>query len=176
MMTGSLDTASYASGDGWQAARLLYAGHQLAMTIIVPDQSGLAALERSLDGAGLAKIMAAVRPGSLQLTMPKWTFRLAAMLNDILAGLGMPTAFSPDADFSNMTIEEQLHISAVLHDAFIAVDEHGTEAAAATAVVMDAASGSIPVVLNADRAFMFVIHDVETATPLFIGRVDDPTA
>ena len=75
-----------------------------------------------------------------------------------------------------MTTQEHLRVSAVLHDAFIAVDEQGTEAAAATAVVVTAASMPVPVVLHVDRAFLFVIHDVETTAPLFIGRVDDPTA
>ncbi len=81
--------------------------------------------------------------------------------------LGMPTAFDElRADFSRMTTEEELHISAVVHEAFIAVDEQGTEAAADTAVVMRVRS--LPyadVTLDADRAFLFVIHDVETATP-----------
>jgi serpin B len=111
--------------------------------------------------------------------MPRWKFRQASQLNRILSRLGMPTSFDPThADFSAMTTDEQLYISAVLHQAFIAVDEKGTEAAAATAVVLRAGSGSTvtPVVLNADHAFLFLIHDIETATPLFIGRVDDPTA
>jgi serpin B len=89
----------------------------------------------------------------------------------------MPTAFDPvRADFSGMTDQAQLYISAVLHQAFIAVDEHGTEAAAATAVVLD--TTSLPanqVVLKADRPFLFVLFDVETSAPLFIGRVSDPT-
>jgi serpin B len=74
-----------------------------------------------------------------------------------------------------MTTEEQLYISAVLHQAFIAVDEEGTEAAAATAVVVSEASMPLATVLNVDRPFLFVIHDIESAAPLFIGRVSDPT-
>jgi serpin B len=89
----------------------------------------------------------------------------------------MPTAFDDTADFSGMTTQEKLLISAVLHEAFIAVDETGTEAAAATAVVMGAVSaGPTPVSVVVDRPFLFVIHDLATATPLFVGRVTDPTA
>jgi serpin B len=180
MMRGSLESASFASGPGWQAAQLAYAGRQLAMTIVVPRESTLAELEQSMTVPRLTQILTSMRPVSiLELQMPRWKFRQASQLNQILSGLGMPMAFDPRrADFSAMTTDEQLYISAVLHQAFIAVDEKGTEAAAATAVVMRAGSGSMvaPVILNADHAFLFVIHDVDTATPLFIGRVDDPTA
>jgi serpin B len=89
----------------------------------------------------------------------------------------MPTAFDEHrADFSGMTTQERLLIDEVLHEAFIAVDEAGTEAAAATAVVMR--TESMPVVdveMVVDRPFLFVLHDVATAVPLFIGRVTDPT-
>lgn len=180
MMSGLLESASFSSGPGWRAAQLPYAGSEIAMTIVVPDQPGLTLLERSLTGPVLAQMLTGMRPvPSLQLQLPRWSFRVATQLNEVLADLGMPTAFDPtSADFSGMTTDEQLYISAVLHQAFVAVDEHGTEAAAATAVVMSESGGTTasPVVLNTDRAFLFVIHDIETATPLFIGRVDDPTS
>ncbi|MEJ7628974.1 MAG: serpin family protein [Nocardioidaceae bacterium] len=177
MMSGSLSLASFGAGPGWRAARLPYAGGELAMTVVVPDGS-LTQLEGSLDADRLAAMLAVPRPvDALVLHLPKWRFRLAPTLNDPLKALGMPTAFDFDrAEFSAMTTEGHLYIKAVLHQAFIAVDEHGTEAAAATAVIMDDQSaGPPPVILDVDRPFLFVIHDVETATPLFIGRVDDPT-
>jgi serine protease inhibitor len=94
----------------------------------------------------------------------------------VLAGLGMPTAFN-GADFSGMTHDDALEISAVAHEAFVAVDEAGTEAAAATAVVMSLSSAMRTTVeLMVDRPFLFVLHDTGTGTPLFIGRVSDPTA
>ena len=112
----------------------------------------------------------------LHLRLPRWRFRQQAGLDEHLAALGMPTAFDPArANFSGMTAEAALFISAVLHEAFIAVNEEGTEAAAATAVMMSS-SAPTPVRIIVDRPFLFVIHDVETATPLFIGRVDDPTS
>jgi serpin B len=77
-----------------------------------------------------------------------------------------------------MTVQERLYISAVLHEAFIAVDESGTEAAAATAVVVSAVSAKPPasVTMVVDRPFLFIIHDLATATPVFLGRVMDPNA
>ena len=176
-MTGSLGSASFAAGPGWRAARLPYAGRQLAMTVIVPDQPNSDQLDRFLDQAQLAQILTSLRPVPLlRLQLPRWKFRLQIELREQLAALGMPIAFDPyRADFTGMTTDEQLYISHVLHQAFIAVDEEGTEAAAATAVVMTDMSMPLATVLNVDRPFLFVIHDIDTATPLFIGRVSDPT-
>ena len=165
-------------GAGWRAVRLPYAGRQLAMTVVVPSAS-LAELEQSLDAVTLDSMLSRVaRPEPVSVTLPRWTFRLATQLNDALVALGMPTAFdSARADLSGMTLEESLFIGAVQHEAFIAVDEDGTEAAAATAVIAEAgAARTQPPSFVVDRPFLFVIHDVDTATPLFIGRVCDPTA
>lgn len=164
------------SGPDWRAVRLPYAGRQLAMTVVVPTTS-LDDLEQTLDADLLKAIIGSTAQAqSLLVSMPRWKFRLTAQLNDALGSLGMPTAFDPSsADFSGMTREEQLYISAVLHEAYIAVDEQGTEAAAATAVVAIALSAEPPPPeFRVDRPFLFVLHDVETATPLFIGRVMDP--
>jgi serine protease inhibitor len=165
-------------GSSWRAARLPYAGGQLAMTVVVPSKS-LADLEGSLDANALQQMLGSrARPSEVQISLPRWTFRLASPLKDPLVALGMPTAFDPrTADFSGMTRQQSLFISAVQHEAFISVDEDGTEAAAATAVSMDASGAPLmPPPFVVDRPFLFVIHDVDTATPLFIGRVTDPTA
>jgi serpin B len=101
---------------------------------------------------------------------------MQAELKPMLAALGMPTAFGDRADFSGMTQDEQLRIAAVAHEAFVAVDEAGTEAAAATGVVMRTSSAPrTSVELTVDRPFLFAIYHVETATPLFIGVVSDPS-
>ncbi len=166
-------------GPGWRAACLPYAGGKLAMTVVLPS-AGLAALERHFDADGLRAMLTATgRPQEVSVSLPRWTFRLASPLAEVLAALGMRTAFEPlAADFSGITRQERLFISAVQHEAFIAVDEDGTEAAAATAVVaeMSALSAGGPPPFVVDRPFLFVLHDVDTATPLFIGRVTDPTA
>jgi serpin B len=178
-MRTEIHAGRHARGAGWEAAELRYAGNELGMTVILPDRGNLQALQDDLDGDRLAQILRSPAPvGALDLRLPKWTFRTTASLNESLIALGMPTAFDDrTADFGTMTSGEQLFISAVLHEAFIAVDEAGTEAAAATAVVMsDSAVGPAPVSMVVDRPFLFVIHDVRTATPLFIGRVTDPSA
>lgn len=176
MMSKLVKSARYATGPGWQAVELRYAGSQLAMAVVVPDQGQLATVQRGLDGAGLSRLLAGLRPSPVALSMPRWTFRTRAALGEVLGALGMPTAFTERADFSGMTAQESVVIAAVLHEAFIAVDEEGTEAAAATAVAMSLTSAPPPPLrITVDRPFMFVIHDVETATPLFVGRVDDPT-
>jgi serpin B len=178
-MRTEIHGARYARGGGWEAAELRYAGNELAMTVILPDRGTGQALRTDLDGDQLAEILRApASVGALDLRLPKWTFRTAASLNGTLAALGMPTAFDErTADFAGMTGDEQLYISEVMHQAFIAVDEAGTEAAAATAVaVSDSSAGPLPVSMVVDRPFLFVIHDLPTATPLFIGRITDPSA
>lgn len=171
MMHALLEQAAGAAGDGWTAVRMPYVGGAVAMTIVLPDP------DRDVDVATLPEILASPRPAGVDLTLPRWTYRTKAALKGALAGLGMPTAFDEvRADFTPMTdSDEQLLIDDVYHQVFIAVDEEGTEAAAATAVVNRTTSAIMPdlsVVL--DRPFLFVIHDVEHGTPLFLGRVGDP--
>jgi serpin B len=174
-MNATLGSTSYGTGDGWQAVRMAYAGNDLAMTIVLPDEGRLTDVETAVGGGDLPSILASVEATSVGLALPRWTFLTATLLNDALQALGMRTAFTGDADFSGMTTQMDLVVAAVLHQVFIAVDEDGTEAAAATAVVVDETSAMLPdqsVVV--DRPFLFVIHDVEHGTPLFVGRVVDP--
>ena len=177
MMQGTAH--SYGAGEGWQAVSLPYAGSALAMTVVVPTEPSLQELESLVADGGLGDVLASVRPETVELSLPKWTFRSQSPLKETLIALGMPTAFDEDdADFLAMTDNDlQLYISAVLHETWIAVDEDGTEAAAATAVVMSETSALLPGhTVLVDRPFLFVIHDVEHRTPLFLGRVADPTA
>jgi serpin B len=113
------------------------------------------------------------------LSMPKFEFRTQAGLADALKAMGMATAFDSDAaDFSGMTKQEKLFISDVIHEAYIAVDEKGTEAAAATAVIMRTAAAPMPtemIELRIDRPFLFALRDRDTGAVLFLGRVTDPT-
>jgi serpin B len=101
-------------------------------------------------------------------------------LRPVLAGMGMPLAFTDEADFSGITAAQPLHIDEVVHQAYIDVNEAGTEAAAATAVVMTAAARFVrpepPVEMIVDRPFRFAITDLRGGLPLFLGRVTDPTA
>jgi serpin B len=162
------------AGAGWRAARIRYAGGTLAMTVVLPD----ADLDDLVAGGSLPEVIAMEPTALFALTMPRWTFRTPSPLSDALTAMGMPTAFDGGAaDFSGMASDLDLFIAAVLHEVFIAVDEEGTEAAAATAVIAN--ESSAPVIddeLVLDRPFLFVIHDVEHGTPLFVGRVCDPTS
>jgi serpin B len=171
-------SAALTQGDGWRAARLPYAGRTLAMTLVLPDPGRMGDVESSLASGGWAELLLAGRPTMLDIQLPKWTFRTQAPLAGVLQQLGMQTAFDPDAaDFRPMTEEDlDLHVSAVLHEGFIAVDEEGTEAAAATAMEMSTTSAPVTEPFHVDRPFLFAIHDVDYGTPLFLGRVDDPTA
>jgi serpin B len=165
---------AYASGNGWQAVDLPYVGRQLSMLVIVPTD--LAKFEGSLDTARLAAITGALSEQQVMLGLPKFGTESQLGLGDVLAALGMPTAFNADtADFSGMTAADRLYISAVVHQANIDVDEKGTEAAAATAVVMAAgAAPAPPVELTVDRPFIYALRDLETDAILFLGRVTVP--
>ncbi|KRC46421.1 MULTISPECIES: serpin family protein [unclassified Nocardioides] len=167
--------ATVARGTGWQSATVPYAGRTLAMTIVLPDADAFTAVEAQAVAEGFAGFTGS-EAAVVDLTLPRWSHRTAASLKKPLEGLGMRAAFG-EADFTPMTDEDlDLVVDDVFHQAFIAVDEEGTEAAAATAVVMAETSAPVPVVLTVDRPFLYVIHDVEHATPLFVGRVVDPTA
>jgi serpin B len=166
-----------ARGAGWTAVRLRYAGGQLALAVVVPDAGRLEAVERAVEGAWLARLLSAFRPANVRLKLPRWSFRFSAGLAPALSTLGLGVAFGPGADFSGMTTDARLLISSVVHQAVMTVDEQGTEAAAATAVVARIVSAPmVDLELTVDRPFLVVLHDVATGTPLFLGRVDDPTA
>ncbi len=169
-MTGIAAGAAFGRGDGWTAVRLPYAGGELAMTLLLPEPG------RELPIADVPAVLASVRPAGVELSLPRFTFRTKLSLGGPLAALGMPTAFTPgSADLSAMTHDEPLYLDQVFHEVFVAVDEEGTEAAAATAVAVR--TTSMPVAqerMVLDRPFGFVVHDVEHGAPLFVGRVDDP--
>jgi serpin B len=177
VMHASLHHASVAEGEGWVAARLPLIGGAVAMTIVLPDGS-VDEFVRSLTAETFEAVLTSTRRvATLQVALPRWTFRYASSLNDTLAALGMGLAFTDSADFSGMSATDRLTLSAVLHEAFIAVDEAGIEAAAATASIAILASAAYrPAAFVVDRPFVFVVHDVETATPLFLGAVADPLA
>jgi serpin B len=170
------ETLAYGAGDGYQVVRLPYVGG-LSMVVIVPDAGKLNSFERGLDGATLRRIASGLASTQVVLSMPKFSFRSTAQLKDALSELGMPLAFTDRADFSAMTKQEPLEVADVIHQAFIAVDEKGTEAAAATAVVMRSTSAPLrQTTLKVDRPFIFIIQDDETGAVLFMGRVADPRA
>lgn len=164
-------------GEGFVAARLPYSGHRASMLLIVPDD--LAAFEASLDAAKLAEIADGLKTYAVDLALPKFEMKLGKTLKAPLMALGMVAPFEA-ADFSGMTESDDLTISDVIHQAFVKVDEEGTEAAAATAIVFEGTTAApeppAPLTVHADKPFLFVIRDDQTGAPLFIGRIADPTA
>ena len=165
----------YAQGDGYQAVEMAYDGHELSMLILLPEEGGFEGFEQALDAGQVEAIVEDLGNQQVALTLPSFEFDTKFSLEKTLAEMGMPLAFAPSADFSGMTGTRELFISQVIHQAFVAVDEAGTEAAAATAVMMKlgAAPGE-PVEVRADRPFIFFIRDNATGAVLFAGRVVDP--
>ncbi len=162
----------YAAAGGWRAIDLPYLSAGLTMTVIVPDGATVPVL---------ADVVGALAPAMVHLGLPRFDFATTTALADTLQALGVTAAFDPRrADFSGITTTEPLAISDVVHQANITVDEHGTEAAAATAVIMTGsaapAPGGEPIEFVVDRPFVFVVRDVPTGAVLFLGRVTDPTA
>lgn len=178
MSQGQSQPFAYAAGDGWQAVALPYKGGLAEMLLLVPDAGTFDAFETTLTADRYHEIVAALEPQPVNLSMPKFEFETPIGLKDILASMGMTDAFDPSlADFSGMDGQRSLYIGDALHKAFIAVDENGTEAAAATAIIM--MMRGMPaegIKLTVNRPFFFAIRDVPTGTILFMGQVFDPTA
>ncbi|MFZ1043137.1 MAG: serpin family protein [Anaerolineales bacterium] len=176
MMNNGELTLSYAKGDGYQAVELPYNGNTAAMDIIMPDSGNFQSFESALDAQKINDIFNSMQSTPIALGLPKFTFTANFSLSDQLKSLGMTDAFNDQADFSGMTGNRNLYISDVIHKAFVAVDEKGTEAAAATAVIMQAMSMPVQqrVHLIIDRPFLFVIRDLKSGQMLFVGRVLNP--
>lgn len=177
MMALAGEHLMYARGNGYQVVQLPYMSSDFVMTIIVPDEGNFDAIEAGLTADSYAEMTQGLEYKLVDLQMPKFDFETGLNVNDVLIALGMGEAFDPGlADFSGMTDEERLYISDVLHKATITVDESGTEAAAATAVIMKATSAmpedALSLVL--DHPFLFFIEHQPTGSILFMGRLVEP--
>ena len=163
----------YARSESWQAIELPYLGDQIAVDIILP--ADFTAFEQSLNADTLSGILAAMTSRDVQLGLPKFKFASDFDLSGALSTLGMPVAFDPTrADFSGIANVENLYIQGVVHKAYVAVDEEGTEAAAAGAVIVG--TTSMPESMVVDSPFVFLIRDLQTGTILFMGRVLNPAS
>jgi len=179
------ERTAYAAGDkgagaNYQAVELPYQGGRVSLVLLLPPADQFSAFEQSLTAESAATIVAALQPADVELYLPRFKYDTSLLLSDALSALGMPLAFDAgQADFSGATGQRDLHISNVIHKAYVAVDEKGTEAAAATAVIMAGSSAPVnqpqPVVVRADHPFIFLIRDQQTGSILFIGRVIDPS-
>jgi serpin B len=176
MMNGMIDARS-AVETGYQAVELPYSGEELSMLMVIPDAGEFDAFEAKLDQPTLQGIIDKLSGSAVTLKMPSFEMETELGLKALLEELGLKEPFEGGiADFSGVDGTKNLFISAVLHKAFVKVDEAGTEAAAATAVVVSETSAPMPVSINADRPFIFFIRDHATNTIVFAGRVMDPTS
>jgi len=165
----------YARGKGFSALELPYKGKELSMVLLLPDRkSTLEALEKKLDAKMLESALGKLREQKVVVGLPKFKMEWRLDLKKTLISMGMIDAFTTAADFSGMTGSRKLYIAKVIHKAFVAVDEVGTEAAAATAVVMKREGLSRYPRFVADRPFVFMIRDKKTGGILFMGRVVNP--
>lgn len=187
MMHNNLD-ARFADHATFSMVELPYESHELAMIILLPKKKdGLRDLEKTLTVKNLATWMTQLGPHTVDLKLPRFKMTSKFELSDRLKEMGMRDAFDQRPDFSGMAgpdeldaagLKKQLYISAVLHKAFVEVDEKGTEAAAATAVIMNAVESvpkpSPPATFHADHPFVFLIRDQRSGSILFMGRVVNP--
>jgi serpin B len=172
----------YAETGTLQVLRMPYAhgeGRGLSMLILLPLDDNLSAAEAVLNPEDLSRLRGSIADRRVMVYFPKFTMDTEYRLPGILAAMGMPTAFTMDADLSGMDGTKNLYINDVVHKAFVDINEEGTEAAAATGVVVNLKAVSpgeqVPVFL-ADHPFVFLIQDDETGNILFIGRVVNPVA
>ena len=169
---------NYMETEDFQGLELPYVDNELSMIILLPKQvDGLTEFEKTLTLKNLSQWLAKLRKRKVIVSVPKFKMTSQFRLAEVLKSMGMTDAFVPDvADFSGMNGRRNLFISAVIHKAYVDVNEEGTEAAAATAVVVGITSvgpRTIPV-FRADHPFLFLIRDNRSGSILFIGRVTNP--
>jgi serpin B len=165
---------SYATGPGYLAVELPYYGGEFSMLIVVPEQGTFTAFEQRLDYPLIEEIVNNLKEETIILKMPKFGCESTFDLSRTLAEMGMPDAFDDRvADFSGMDGQVgQLYIGKVVHKSFLSVDEAGTEAAAATAVLIVGVGLPQEIIIN--RPFIYMIRDIKTGAILFLGRVKRP--
>ncbi|MCX5783753.1 MAG: serpin family protein, partial [Elusimicrobia bacterium] len=175
---------NYAENDKLQILELPYKGNELSMLALLPKGDDLKAMEESLTAQKLAELKKSLRDEKVEVYLPRFKFKTNYYMAEDLKGMGMPTAFKPgadfggEADFSGMTGDKKLSIDKVIHQAYVEVNEEGTEAAAVTAIAGEHFTSvlSKPIkVFRADHPFIFLIQEKETGIIIFMGRVSDPT-
>jgi serpin B len=176
-MNAELPSLPATQGTNFVAASLPYADTRLSLMVVVPNAGQFSQVESSLNATALAALVAALTSQQVLLTLPRFKVETGTSLVALLQALGMTSPFIPGvADFSGMDGTHNLFISDVIHKAFIDVAEKGTEAAAATAVVMrDGAAAPMGLLVDATRPFLYFLYDQPTGAILFMGRVQDPS-
>jgi len=176
-------TFNYTALDGAQILEMPYKGDRLSMLVILPEgRDGIGALEDTVSADMIERWRQNLHSGNVIVSVPKFEMNTKYILNEPLATLGMTDVFSPeDADLSGITGQaggQGLHVSTATQDAYVRVDEEGTEAAAVTTITVAWVMEHQPYTprFTADHPFLFLIQDDESGAILFMGRVSDPTA
>ena len=176
-MMQQAESFGYAEGDGYQALEMTYRNDELSMVFLLPAPGRFEEFEAGLDSGVLAGILDDLDPANVAVIIPRFSFESPSLsLKDVLMGLGMVEPFNT-LDFEGMIEGGGIWIDNAYHKTFIALDEKGTEAAAATAIVFFESVIEPPVAdyeFRADRPFLFLIRDRVTGTILFVGRVLNP--
>jgi len=177
MFMSSTEVAfNYANTKDLQILELPYKGNKVSMLVLLPH-TDLDSIERSLTASKVKQYRAKMKPTIMDsIMLPKFEFDSKYELNSALSKMGMPTAFTDRADFSGMTGRRELSLAFVLHQAYVKVDEKGTEATGATAVGGGVTSVRITNDFHANHPFLFLIQEKKTGNILFLGRVVDPTS
>jgi serpin B len=172
----------YTETDTLQVLEMPYAhGNEtrISMIVLLPKDGNLTALEETLDADTIAELRNSLVEQRVRVVFPKFRLETGYTLSQILADMGMPAVFSADADLSGMDGTDMLFVNEVYHKAFVDVNEEGTEAAAATGVVVSlkgAPGGDTTPVFRADHPFVFLIVEKDNGTILFAGRVVNPVS
>lgn len=167
---------NYLENEDLQLVELPYAGGEISMLVLLP-RTDLSAVEELLAAGKLDELKVRMTEEKIDLYLPRFKFETKYLMGGeegFLGKMGMPTAFSLGADLSGMTGRQELQVTEVIHQAFVEVNEEGTEAAAATAVIVGIKMIQQKPVFRADHPFIFIIQERRTGSILFLGRVIDP--
>ena len=182
-MMNKTDEIYYVQDEGWVAAGIPYVVDDVRMIILLPDEGTYVEFEAGLDNDLLEKALTGMWETDVSLSIPKFEINSKEQLSETLKDMGMPTAFKTGYDAFPEIFEPfdfgagNTRIDRVIHQAYIKVDEAGTEAAAATVVeFVTESAGAGPIIFRADKPFIYLIVDTSTNTILFMGRVLDPSA
>jgi len=167
---------NYFEDERVQMLELPYEGNEISMLILLPKKGlNLKDFEETLDFDVFKRWLNSLNAVSVDVRLPKFKIESRLSLKKTLMNMGMESAFTESADFSKMDGTRKLKIQNVIHKAFVSVDEKGTEAAAATAVIIGLKALRVPVLFEANRPFMFFIYDRKNDLILFVGKLVEPS-
>lgn len=175
-LTGERARFPYLETEDWQLLEMLYEGKDLSMLILLPRQKDLSRLESKLTAEALETWKKELKEERVDVYLPRFKMETKYFLKEKLVSLGMPIAFSSQANFSGINGQKDLFLQQVIHQAFVEVNEEGTEAAGATGVIVSR-TAYIPekkFIFRADHPFLFIIQEKTSGVMLFLGRLVDP--